>query len=254
MYKTSGLFFLFFTRQTSKRALLLPCHASRGELKSSKKPKRPAPKAVARLKPGIERCSPDAWRSMAKHGDAWKQRNETKETSRSFEHSGNASRVCRVCGMMSDVIVLICIIFDFSQTFLQGPPAVLTSGHGVSAASHNLPHCAGVVSLRLTLHERRFMDTFQTWPGVWAKGHRDVRCTEPMRGRHQKWIEMVLKWIEMVHLDTMGEVALFKTRLHQRRLDHEAQERSRTDAQTHREHLKSLEQILPTLCSERRYV
>ena len=53
-----------------------------------------------------------------------------------------------------------------------------------------------------------------------------------------KWIEMVLKWIEMVHLDTMGEVALFKTRLHQRRLDHEAQERSRTDAQTHREHLK----------------
>ena len=195
--KPQDFFFLFFTRQTSKRALLLPCHASRGELKSSKKPKRPAPKAVARLKPGIERCSPDAWRSMAKHGDAWKQRNETKETSRSFEHPGNASRVCRVCGMMSDVIVLICIIFDFSQTFLQGPPAVLTSGHGVSAASHNLPHCAGVVSLRLTLHERRFMDTFQTWPGVWAKGHRDVRCTEPMRGRHQKWIEMDWNGAEM---------------------------------------------------------
>ena len=47
----------------------------------------------------------------------------------------------------------------------------------------------------------------------------------------------------MVHLDTMGEVALFKTRLHQRRLDHEAQERSRTDAQTHREHLNKYYQL-----------
>lgn len=178
MYKTSGLFFLFFTRQTSKRALLLPCHASWGELKSSKKPKRPAPKAVARLKPGI----PMFARRMAKHGEAWKLWTSWQCKQSMWDDVG-----CHC------VDLLHFASFYFSQTFLQGPPAVLTSGHGVSA-SQNLPHCAGLVSLRLTLHERRFMDTFQTWPGVWAKGHRDARCTEPMRGRHQKWIEMVLKW------------------------------------------------------------
>ena len=86
---------------------------------------------------------------------------------RSFEHPGNENRVCQ----MSDVIVLIC-----TQTFLQGPPAVLTSGHGVSAISLN----PWVSLCRLTLHERRCMDTFQTWPGVSA-----VSATE--MDRKQEW-------------------------------------------------------------------
>lgn len=232
MYKTSGLFFLFFTRQTSKRALLLPCHALRGELKSSKKPKRPAPKAVARLKPGIPFCSPDAWRSMA---TSWQCKQSMWDVGCHCVDLLHFLRLHLCCKMLSWFILTFLRLFsDFS------PRPTCSANLGPWCFSRQ-PQLASRCRARFTEADASRAPLHGHFPNLaWSLSERAQRCTkktEPMRGRHQKWC-----WngAEMDRNGAFGHDGWGRTFQ-----DSIAPTttgpwgpRKITDAQTHREHLK----------------
>ena len=197
MYKTSGLFFLFFTRQTSKRALLLPCHASRGELKSSKKPKRPAPKAVARLKPGIERCSPDAWRRMAKHGEAWRRMETKKRNKRNVKKLWTFWQCKQSMQSMWDDVGCHCVDLHHFWLFSNFSPRPTCSANLGPWCFSRQPQLASLCRGCFTEADASRAPLHEHFPNLpWSLSERAQRCTMH-RAHERKTPEMDWNGAEM---------------------------------------------------------